>query len=358
MILRTRREALTGAGALAGLLAGCLGTTSTVPGSRDDRTTARASFFVVYDFAAHVAGGAAAVDSLVPLGQHGHGWQPGPGIHRDVLGADALVYVGEGFQPWVDRVVRNVRADGGDVALIEAWAGVDLLERPRGGRDREDGHDDHDDHDEHGGDGVGSGDEHEDGHEGHDEGRDEDDDHGHGTKDPHFWLDPLRSVRSVRTIADGLTDLDRENADAYAEAAESYVGRLRALDEAYRARLADRTRGTVLVAGHDSFRYLGRRYGFDVEALVDLSPDAEPSPRDVAHAQSVIDDHDIEYVLAPVFESDRAARQLVEETDAKGVLPLTPVPALTREWHEAGWGYLEVMERVNLPSLERALGAR
>jgi zinc transport system substrate-binding protein len=292
----------------------------------------QSSFFVVYDFASQVADGVAAVESLVPLGQHGHGWEPGPGINRDAFGADAFVYVGEGFQPWADRVVGNIAEDGAEVAVVEAWADVDLLEIGEH-------HGDDDDHDD---------DDHDD--EGHG-------DHGHGAMDPHFWLDPRRAAQSVETIAHGLSGVDPPNADAYTRNAESYVERLRALDETYRTRLADRTNGTVLVAGHDSFQYLARRYGFDVEALVGISPDAAPTPADVARAQAVVEEHDVEYVLTPVFESDRAARQLVAETDATGVLPLTPVPGITGDWHEAGWGFVEVMERVNLPSLERALGA-
>jgi zinc transport system substrate-binding protein len=128
------------------------------------------------------------------------------------------------------------------------------------------------------------------------------------------------------------------------------------MERTYEERLADRTKETVLVAGHNSFRYLGHRYDFHVEALTGLAPDDTPTPQDVKRAQSIIDEHDVEYVLAPVFESDRAARQLVEETDATDVLPLTPVPSLTEEWVEKEWGYVEVMEHVNLPSLAKALG--
>jgi zinc transport system substrate-binding protein len=32
------------------------------------------------------------------------------------------------------------------------------------------------------------------------------------------------------------------------------------------------------------------------------------------------------------------------------------MPGLTDEWEAEEWGYVEVMEQVNLPTLERALG--
>ncbi|QLG26365.1 zinc ABC transporter substrate-binding protein [Halorarum halophilum] len=370
MAQHSRRQFLLGAaGTTAGALAGCLGTVATDGASNGGRRTAQASFFVVYDFTRHVATREADVHNLVPFGQHGHGWEPGPDIQRDVLGSDAFVYVGEGFQPWADKTVQNIREDGANVAVVEAWEGVDLLDtsdgHDHGSEGHESGEHDHDDghsddgHHEH--DGGESGDEQAShtehgGHADHDDQTEQAGSSEQGTTDPHFWLDPSRAKQSVRTIARGLSEVDPENESGYVENTDAFVERLDELDGRYRERLDGRTRDTVLVAGHNSFRYLGRRYDFHVEALTGLSPDSPPSPQDVKRAQTVIDEHDVEHVLAPVFESDRAARQLVEETDATAVLPLTPVPSLTQEWTDEGWGYVEVMEKVNLPSLEEALG--
>jgi ABC-type lipoprotein export system ATPase subunit len=180
---------------------------------------------------------------------------------------------------------------------------------------------------------------------------------GHDGRAPSRRSSRVRTEAEVRTIANGLAERDPANESTYAENADAYVERSDSLDDTYAERLSGRTRDTVLVAGHNSVRYLAHRYDFHVEALTGLAPDAEPTPKDVRRAQSVVDEHDFEYVLAPVFESDRAATQLVRETDAKEALPLTPVPTLTEEWNEKEWGYLDVMEQVNLRSLERALGS-
>ena len=318
---QTRRRFVQGvAGVMAGSVAGCLGPSASL--TDGGQPSARASFFVISDFAAHVAGDSMRVENLVPFGQHGHGWEPGPGIQREVLGSDAFVYVGEGFQPWADDLVQNVHDDGADVTVIEAWADVDLLDTSV--------------HDEHA------------------DGDTEDD---HGSRDPHFWLDPERAARSVRTITSGLSAVEPEIESALTSNADALVERLNEMDATFHDRLADRSTDTVLFAGHNSFRYLGHRYDFEIESLTGLSPDDTPGPKDVKHAQSIIDEHDVEYVLAPVFESDRAARQLVEETDATGVLPLTPVPSLTQEWRDNDWGFVDVMEHVNLESLAKALGA-
>jgi zinc transport system substrate-binding protein len=375
----TRRDYLLGlTGGATAALAGCLGAGTTADGANDDGAgDVQASFFVVWDFANAVAGDAFPVENLVPFGQHGHGWEPGPNVQRAVTDARALVYVGEGFQPWADRIVRNLRDDDAGVHVVEAWADVDLLPAAEG----EDGHDHagedehhddtddhhdeadhHDDTDDH----HDEADHHDDTDDHHDDATHEDDhhdggenhdDHDHGPSDPHFWLDPVRASQAVETVARGLAEVAPDEADAIEANAADYRDRLADLDATFEERLADRTRDTILVAGHNSFRYLGDRYDFRVEALKGLSPDAPPTPQDVRRAQAVVAEHDVEYVLAPVFESDRAARQLVAETSATEVLPLTPVPSLTEAWRDEGWGFVEVMEEVNLPSLARALGA-
>ena len=338
----TRRDALrAGVGTLVAGAAGCLGAVS--GGSGSGGTTVQSSFFVLGDFADRIAGDAADANTLVPVGQHGHGWEPSGQLQRDVLTADAFVYVGEGFQPWADDIVANVESDDADVDVVAAWENVDLLPADGGRADHEEEEADHDDHDDH--------------DEDHNESEGDHDGHDHGDADPHFWLDPTRAATAVETIAAGMSAVDPDNEEAYAENAEAYREELAALDEEFESTLSSTSRDVVLVAGHDSFQYLAHRYGFEVHALTGLSPDDSPSQRDVREAQEVVETHGVEHVLAPVFESDRAAEQLVEETDATEVLPVTPLPGQSEEWAENGWGYVEIQENVNLPSLATARGA-
>jgi zinc transport system substrate-binding protein len=372
---RTRRTFLK-AGAVAALagVSGCLGTNSSSDESQSGAETGlnvQSSFFVASDFTRQVAGDAATVESLVPFGQHGHGWEPGPDVQRAAADADIFVYVGEEFQPWADDIVANLETDAPDVSVVPIRHGVDLLPAPGsdGGHDEHNEHDEQEtgEHDEHNEQGTGEHDEHneqegehdehdeqEGGHDGQEGGHDE---HDHGTVDPHFWLDPTRAAAAVENVTTGLTDADPDNQETYESNAESFVADLEALDAEFEETLADRSRDVVLVAGHNAFQYLGHRYDFEVHALTGIAPDATPSPKAIREAQQVIEEHGVEHVLAPVFESDRAAQQLVEETDATDVLQVTPIPTIKPEWDEKGWGYLDVMREVNLDSLATALGA-
>lgn len=338
----TRRRLLSTTASVAGLgaFAGCTGAGSDDDASSTDGPTAQASFFVFGDFASQVAGDAATADTLVPIGQHGHGWEPGPHVREAIRNGDLFAHGMTGFQPWVDDILHELETDGADVATIDVSAGIDLLEPGD--------HDDHEDEETHE-------EEHEE--EGtHGENHENEHDHGEG-KDPHFWTDPLRAKEAVSTVRQGLVDADAANAEAYAENAAEYQDRLDDLHDRTESLVADASKNIILLAGHDAFQYFGDRYGVEVEALTNVSPDDQPTPKDIERAQEVIETHDLRYICADPLESQQAAEQLVAETDTEAVLPLTAMPGLKEEWDEEDWGYLGVMENVNLPTLERALNA-
>ncbi|KAB1191188.1 MULTISPECIES: metal ABC transporter substrate-binding protein [Haloferax] len=348
MRTQTRRAFLTSvAGMSAAGLAGCLGADATDQESAE--TLASASFFVFGDVATHVAGEDATAETLVPVGQHGHGWEPGPDIQGRILESDLFVHGMPTFQPWADDVLTSLAADDSDVVSVDVSADIDLHEAT------DDGHA-HDD--ESTASGTDDADGHDDGHDDdHDDDAQSDSDESHGMVDPHFWMDPRNVVTATETLRDAFQAVDGANADAYAANADAYRSALLDLDSTIETALESRDRDVILVAGHDAFGYLGDRYDIDVVALTGLGPDETPSPRDIERAQATIEEHGIRHVLADPLESDRAATQLVAETDAEAVLPLTSIPGLTSEWREAGWGYIDIVRETNLPSLQTALDA-
>ncbi|GCF14528.1 adhesin [Haloarcula mannanilytica] len=340
----TRRQLLsaTVGAAGTGILAGCTGSEADSSEPESTAVSAQATFFVFGDIASQVAGEAATADLLVPIGQHGHGWEPGPSVRTDIREADLLVHGMDGFQPWVDDITGDLEADGADVSTIDVTAEVDLLSAGGG---------------------------HDDGHEGeHTAHHDEETHHGEATADvdhdhdsdadPHFWMDPLRVKDAVGTVRDGFADSDPDSGGAYQTNAAAFRSDLDDLHQRLESTVAEATTHVVLVAGHNSVRYLGERYDIEVVALTGLSPDDRPTAQDIDHAQAVIETHDLQYICADPLESQQAAEQLVADTDAEAVLPLTAMPGLTDEWDTQNWGYVDVMEQVNVPTLERALGAQ
>ena len=378
----TRRQLLATAAT-----AGSIGAIAGCTGSESSEADTQASFFVFRDIVSQVAGDVRDTELLVPIGQHGHGWEPGPSVREDIRNASVFVHGNEGFQPWADSIITDLEADDAGVVAINVTGGVDLLEPGAdGGHD----HGDHDDEEEHHDDEEEEhhddeeGEEHhdEEGEEHHDEEEEEHHDdeeehhdeeeeehhddeehdeeeaeHDHGAMDPHFWMDPLRMKDAATTVQQEFTDIDSDNATAYADNTDSFEAALDDLHEQLETLVAEASKETLLVAGHDALSYFGDRYDIRVESLTGVSPDDSPTTADISEAQDIIDEHDLQYIVADPLESQTAAEQLVAETDVEAVLDLTAMAGLKEEWSDNDWGYIEIMENVNLPTLEDALDA-
>ena len=322
----TRRAALRagGAAALAGL-AGCTALPSAPgqAGGADDGPVAVASFFSFFDFGRQVADGTPlTVQNLVPTGLHGHGWEPNASITQQIVEADVFVHVGEDFQPWADRAIQTIRADGVDTALVDARAGIDLVDLAASLDSEEEG--------------VGA----------------------QQGKDPHFWLDPRRAKQSVDNIAEGFAEVLPGHAGTFRENAETYTREvLDRIDRDYAAIFDRADRDVVQLAAHNAFQYIGVRYGVRMRPLVtNLAASGDVKPADIRDAARVIRENDIRYIANGVFESQRPAQQLLRETGVEAYFPVTPYAGVREEWVAENWGYEEIADNVNMPTFEIVLG--
>ncbi|WP_254862697.1 metal ABC transporter solute-binding protein, Zn/Mn family [Halovivax gelatinilyticus] len=183
--------------------------------------------------------------------------------------------------------------------------------------------------------------------------------------DPHVWVDPVLAEQMVETIADGLSEVDPDNEGTYRENAEDYQSRVADVHDQFKALETEATRDVALFIGHDSFGYIDARYDFDIHTSVGISADADETGADVAELVELIETHDIETVLYDPFETPNpdtdvpdAVEVILESSEATNYEPLTPVEGTTPEWNDAGYGWVEQMEQVNLPSLRKALGVK
>ena len=302
----SRRQVLgAGLGGSAMLLAGCIGDDDS--GGGGGPSAVAGSFFVLYDFARQVAGDRLVVSDLVPVGSHGDDYEPSPGVVLDAAASDIFLYIG-GFQSWADNLASTLEDDYPDMVVLDAASRIDYIE-------------------------------------------------GHGDRplDPHFWLDPQRSITAIETIRDGFIDADPDGATIYEDGAEDLIDRIDLLDTDLIDVFDRRTRDKIVVASHNSFGYWTERYGIEIYSPIGLSPDAEPTPQARAEVSSIVEEYHIEYLLYDMYESTRLAEQLADETDTD-LLPLSPIEATTQEQYDDGWGYVEHMQEINLPSLYEALG--
>ncbi|MDB9252102.1 metal ABC transporter substrate-binding protein [Halorubrum ezzemoulense] len=327
--------------AVAGTAASLAGCTGNGGGSSEEFDSGYAAFFTLNDWANEVAGDNASFEDPVDVGQLGHGWTPDGTLAADVAATDAFVYLDSPEFAWAQDLAATLESDYDTVATVDVLDGLegDLLEwnHSHGESHDEEGHDEGD-HDG----------------EGHDEG-----DHDNGTRyDPHVWTDPVLAAEMVDTIATGLGEADPDNAEAYAANAEAYAADLDAIDDAFRSIAEDAARDVAVLAGHNSFQYLEARYGFRLRSPVGVSPQNEPTQSEIADTIDLVDAEGIDVVLYDRFQSPRLAESIVENSGAAEAVPVTPAGGTTREWNDAGYGYLEQMTEINVPAFERAFGAQ
>lgn len=182
--------------------------------------------------------------------------------------------------------------------------------------------------------------------------------------DPHVWTDPVHAQAMVTYLADELGDHFPDHASTFADNAAAYNERLEAVHRQFEALTDDAELEVAVLVAHDAFQYLEHRYGFELRTPVGVTPDAAESIEDVASLAQTVDEYGIDTILFDPFEAPnpgedipQAAALLLEETGATDAEPLSAAEGTTPAWRESGYGWVEQMEEVNLPSLRKALRA-
>ena len=295
---------------------GCAAFSDDSSATSDGRPQVVAAFYPLQYVAQRVAGDHADVTDLTKPGAEPHDLELSIAQTAAVTDADLVVYE-RGLQAAVDDAV----AQAGDGATVDAGAvaGLEPI-----------GHEGHDDaaHD----------------HGGEEESTDL------GDLDPHFWQDPLKLAKVADAIAESLAKLDPDHAADYRANAEELGDDLATLDEEYAAGLQGCQRDTIVVS-HNAFGYLGR-YGLYIEPISGLSPDAEPTPADLARLEGLIKEKGITTVFGERLVSPKLAESLAHDMGITTKV-LDPIEGLSDETSDED--YLSLM-RENLSALELANG--
>ncbi len=133
--------------------------------------------------------------------------------------------------------------------------------------------------------------------------------------DPHVWLDPVRMKGIVLAVQQALAEQSPAQASDFQHNAVTLLADLDLLDADYRV-LTDCSRDDIMVA-HDAFGYLADRYGFVSHAVNGLSPDTEPSARDLAGLTDLAKQLQVTTIFFESTASPAIAETLAKEVGAK-----------------------------------------
>jgi zinc transport system substrate-binding protein len=265
-------------------------------------TSVVASFYPLAFAAEQIGGAGVEVTNLTPPGAEPHDVELSVRDVERVRSADLVLYLGSGFQPAVERAI-----EGADAEAIDLLEGQTLLEAME---------------------------------------NEEDEASDDEATDPHVWLDPLRYADLAKRIAQALDG---------PSAANPFERRLRDLHANYERGLADCERREI-VTSHAAFGYLAERYRLTQIAITGVSPEAEPTPRELERVVAAVRERGATTVFFETLVSPRLAETVAREAGAQAAA-LDPLEGLTEEELDRGSDYFSVMQD-NLRVLREALGCR
>jgi zinc transport system substrate-binding protein len=254
-----------------------------------------AAFYPLAYAAERIGGPSFHVKNLTPPGSEPHDLELTPQEVAAIQNASVVLYLSHGFQPAVSKAVEQ--AGGKKVDIL---AGLPL----------------------HAADGA----------------------EADLTADPHVWLDPVLFARVAARVAAALSRPDTV-----------LVADLHKLDREYRHGLSDCKRHEI-VTSHAAFGYLAARYGLEQVSITGLSPEAEPTPKQLSHVIQIVRKTHATTVFFETLVSPRLADTVAREVGARTAV-LDPIEGLTPAEQKRGDTYLTLMRR-NLATLRRALACR
>lgn len=145
-----------------------------------------------------------------------------------------------------------------------------------------------------------------DSHEEAEQGHADEHEHGHGTFDPHIWLDPLTVAQTLEHLAEAMV-VAGAPAEATARCADAFRENLEVLHLEIVERLQSVPASKrVLVTSHDALGYFAERYEMEVVGTVLPTPSglAEPS---AGHLSEILALVEARQVPAIFVDSARAA---------------------------------------------------
>ena len=299
----------------------------------DDGLSVVASIYPLGYFTERIGGDRVTVTTLVGPGVEAHGFEPTASDLRTIGAADLVVMNGLELEPWLERALDALEDSDTRVVLEAADESQAIAGAMHGHEDE--GHEE-----------EGEGHDHE--GEGHEE---EGEGHAHEL-DPHMWLDPVLAVVQVERIRDALINADADNANVFRENAAALINELNELHAEFSQALSS-CRHDHFVTSHAAYGYLAARYAVEQIPIAGLSPEAEPSPQQLAEITDRIIDLGLGHVLVEPVVAGTLEETIQRETGIE-LIPIHAIESVTQAELDAHDDYFGLM-RDNLASLKLSL---
>lgn len=277
----------------------------------DSQKTISVTTFALYDVTRKLAPKDVEVYMVLPFGADIHAYEPTPKSMAKIESSLLLISSGAGLEPWLEGVGANQNH-------IDVSRHVNLL------------------HSEHGC-------EHEEHHN-----------HAHESRmDPHYWLS-IKNMKSATELIASLLEKEFSHAKESIEAQKNiYIKKLDELDMEYRVRIQNCEQERIFV-NHNAFGYLAHEYHFEVESLLGLSSDEQPSAKRMSELASHVREDRIKTIFFESFSNSKAMQSVADELHVN-IEVLEPLANVSEQ--NAQFSYIDLMQQ-NLDKIAKALECR
>jgi ABC-type Zn uptake system ZnuABC Zn-binding protein ZnuA len=231
--------------------------------------------------------------SMVPPGADAEAYQPRPQDLARLKDARMVVRVGLDYDLWLDRLLRqadNRALSRGGPGYVDASVAIAVLDVRGSAAGAQGGH-------------------------------------AHGSGNPHYWLDPSNAEIITGTLLEAMARLDPANAKYYEARRIAFLDRLEARMRTWEAALAG-IQGKPMIAYHNSWAYLARRFRLHVAGTIETKAGIPPSPAHLAALVRSMNEMGIRAILKQPFEPAKYADFLAGKTGARVIVLAASVGAV------------------------------
>lgn len=264
------------------------------------------TFFPVTYLTNSIVGDKMEIKTIIKGNQEPHSFEIKTNDMKDILEADLIIYNGanmESFIPDLESVVNDKNK------FLNMSQGLTLLDNGDGLSDK------------------------------------------HEMVNPHTWLSIKNAIIQLDTIYKKVSSIDPENEAYYKENLKKAQDEFRALDKKFETELAKvKDKEKYFVVSHAAFNYLANDYGLKQVAVTGISPENEPSAKQLQKIAEFVKAHNINTIFFEGKATPKVAETLAKNTNTK-TSTLYTMENLTGE--EIKMGYLKLME-LNLEALVKS----
>lgn len=264
------------------------------------------SFFPVEELTKRIVGDKFEVKPIIDKSQEPHSFELKTEDIKNIIKADLVIYNGAGMETFIDDL-KNSTDD--KEKFVDLSKNLTLLSSAKDGKVSKD------------------------------------------KVNPHTWLSIKNAMVELEEIYEKVSEIDPDNKDFYKKNLDKNLDMFKKMDEKFANELKDVDQNKrYFVVSHAAFNYLADDYNLKQVAVTGISPEDEPSAKQLKIIADFVKKHDISTIFFEGKATPKVAETLAKSTNTK-TSTLYTMENLTKE--EARMGYLKLMEE-NLKSLKES----